>query len=86
MSQWYHEDEHCWIAECESCAVPMVVWKSHGLDPEHHVREHMLDTLARVVRQNFTWEHRFDDNMRSIPDHFHVHARPKNGFYGHGLK
>jgi hypothetical protein len=28
--------------------------------------------------------HYFDDNMRNIPDHFHVHARPEGGFFGHG--
>jgi hypothetical protein len=24
--------------------------------------------------------------MRNIPDHFHVHARPEGGFFGHGLR
>ena len=27
LTTWYHEDEICWIADCEMCAVPMVVWK-----------------------------------------------------------
>jgi hypothetical protein len=27
-------------------------------------------------------EHWVDGNMRNIPDHFHVHARPKGGFFG----
>ena len=25
ITPWYHEDEICWVAECEICAVPMVV-------------------------------------------------------------
>jgi hypothetical protein len=25
-----------------------------------------------------------DDNMRNIPDHYHAHARPRGGFFGHG--
>ena len=33
-----------------------------------------------------SFEHYVDDNMRNIPDHYHAHARPKGGFFGHGLK
>jgi hypothetical protein len=24
--------------------------------------------------------------MRNIPDHYHAHARPKGGFFGHHLR
>jgi hypothetical protein len=24
--------------------------------------------------------------MRNIPDHYHAHARPKGGFFGHGFR
>jgi hypothetical protein len=24
--------------------------------------------------------------MRNIPDHFHAHARPRGGFFGHGFR
>ena len=41
--------------------------------------------LASVVAEYFTFEHYVDDNMRNIPDHYHAHARPKGGFFGHGL-
>ena len=27
-----------------------------------------------------------DDNMRNIPDHYHAHARPRGGFFGHGMR
>ena len=27
ITQWFYEDDLCWIAECEICAVPMVVWQ-----------------------------------------------------------
>ena len=33
LTEWFHEDDDCWIAECESCSVPMVVWKIHDADP-----------------------------------------------------
>ena len=38
------------------------------------------------VAEHFDFEHYVDDNMRNIPDHYHAHARPKGGFFGHGLK
>ena len=30
--------------------------------------------------------HYVDGNMRNIPDHFHAHARPEGGFFGHGFR
>ena len=86
MSEWFHEDEECWIAECESCAVPMVVWRVHDPDPPAEVRERLHERLAAVTAMHFDFEMRLDDNMRTIPGHYHAHARPRNGFYGHGMR
>ena len=86
ITQWYHEDDVCWIAECEICSVPMVVWRHHGTEPPTADMEHMHGRLAAVVVEHFEFEHYVDDNMRNIPDHYHAHARPKGGFFGHGLK
>ena len=33
ITHWFHEDDVCWIAECEICDTPMVVWRWHGIDP-----------------------------------------------------
>ena len=81
ITPWYHEDDVCWIAECEVCAVPMVVWRVHGTEPSDEDRAHMLEQLGRVATERLG-EHRIDGNIRNIPDHFHVHARPVGGFYG----
>ena len=81
ITPWYHEDDVCWIAECEICAVPMVVWRFHGTVPPDDHREHMMGQLARVATERLG-EHYVDGNMRNIPDHFHAHARPKGGFFG----
>jgi hypothetical protein len=86
ITPWYHEDDICWIAECEICAVPMVVWRHHSVEPPAEHLEHMHRQLASVVGEHFEFEHYVDDNMRNIPDHYHAHARPKGGFFGHGLK
>lgn len=81
LTPWFHEDEHCWIAECEACQTPMVVWRAHGIDPSDEVTTHMLAMLDTVAAVHFDafW---IDDNRRSIPGHWHVHARPRGGFYG----
>ena len=86
ITPWFHEDDICWIAECEICAVPMVVWRGHGTEPPTAHLEHMHEQLATVVATHIEFRHYVDDNMRNIPDHYHAHARPQGGFFGHGLK
>ena len=76
LTTWYHEDDVCWVADCEICAVPMVVWRTHAVSPPDEVRAHMVDALGRVadtVLGAGAWY--VDDVMRQIPDHFHAHAR-----------
>src|SRR3546814_2411395 len=43
LTPWFHEDELCWVAECEAFAVPMVVWRPHRIDPSPADEERMLD-------------------------------------------
>ena len=76
FTHWYYEDELCWVADCEVCATPMVVWKLHGTEPP---TEDVAAMLARLVEAG---ELRFgrsggkvDRVMRQIPDHFHAHYR-----------
>ena len=76
----------CWIAECEICDTPMVVWRWHGIDVPPDAHLHMMGRLADVADTVFVDGHYVDDNMRNIPDHYHAHARPVGGFFGHGLK
>ncbi|HUI04620.1 MAG TPA: hypothetical protein VLZ77_13855 [Acidimicrobiales bacterium] len=76
LTTWYSEDDVCWVADCEICAVPMVVWRQHGVSPPPEARAHMeaaLGKAADAVLGPGTWS--LDDVMRQIPDHFHAHAR-----------
>ncbi len=84
MTEWYFEDEMCWIAECEFCSVPMVVWKVHDPSPPDDIKATLHARLAAVMASRFDWEHSVDDNMRNIPDHYHAHARRRRAFFGAG--
>ena len=85
ISRWYWEDEICWIAECEICEVPMVVWRSHGTEPPAEQVAHMRERLREVAAAQLG-EFWVDAHMRNIPDHYHAHARPDGGFFGYGSR
>ncbi|MCC6767330.1 MAG: hypothetical protein IT293_21995 [Deltaproteobacteria bacterium] len=75
LTRWYFEDDVCWVADCEICAVPMVVWRRHGIDPPPDELAHMAAALGRAAAGLFaTWV--IDGHRRNIPDHWHAHARP----------
>jgi hypothetical protein len=83
FTPWHHEDATCWVADCEACDLPMVVWNSHGTDPSAEDLEHMLQALSRAADGLFGVGEWFcDRNMRQIPDHFHAHARPHRWWSG----
>ncbi len=83
ISPWFHEDDLCWVADCEACMTPMVVWRPHGVTPTDQEQTTMMGHLERVAAERFG-EFWIDPDRRSIPGHWHVHARPKGRFYGHG--
>jgi len=69
----------------------MVVWKWHDPSPPEEVRVVLLDHLRDIVVAMYTFgsnEHGFwiDEHMRTIPDHYHAHARPRGGYAGHGTR
>jgi hypothetical protein len=82
ITERFYEDDLCWVAECESCSVPMVVWKRHDPDPPEEIRVVLLKRLADVMELHFESEWWLDDNLRSIPHHYHAHARTRGGFFG----
>ncbi len=84
FTEWFHEDDDCWIAECESCSVPMVVWKTHDPDPPADVKTLLHARLATVMAREFEDEHVVDDNLRTIPTHYHAHARRRA--WGRGFR
>jgi hypothetical protein len=81
VTDWFHEDDDCWVAECLVCRTPMIVWRTHGLpDPQHEAR--LLAHLERVAAERYGDEGYYvDGERRRIPDHWHAHARPAGGFF-----
>jgi hypothetical protein len=79
FTHWYHEDDVCWVADCEVCDVPMVVWRWHGTEPPDVDVAHMLDRLAAAATERFAdVAFSIDRTMRQIPTHFHAHARDRD--------
>jgi hypothetical protein len=85
ITPWYHEDDICWIAECDICEVPMVVWRFHGTEPPIEHLTHMHERITQIALDRLG-EFYLDDHMRNIPDHYHAHARPKGGFFGRDVR
>lgn len=81
FTHWYFEDDTCWIADCEACLVPMVVWKPHGTEPTDAEIAHMREQLTLAGQTRFGDEaFDIDHDMRTIPDHWHAHARDHDWF------
>lgn len=76
FTHWYLESADGWVADCEVCSVPMVVWWNHGANPDENVVERLLDLLRTAAVDRFGSENwTVDPVMRQVPSHFHAHAR-----------
>lgn len=78
MTAWHYEDECCWVADCDACRAPMVVWREHGASPPADALDQMIGVLETAAGAIYG-EGGFvvDRVMRQIPGHFHAHARPR---------
>ena len=85
VTEWHFEDEECWVADCIVCSTPMIVWRTHGL-PDSGDEQRLLGRLAETAADRFGdrgfW---IDGERRRIPNHWHAHARPEGGFFGHDV-
>jgi len=77
---WYAEIRNPFrftILDCDSCDVPMAVLGEHRVRPTVDESTAMRRELGRIADEKYShggWF--FDDHMRQIPDHYHLHARP----------
>lgn len=81
LTDWLHEDEDCWVADCLVCMTPMIVWRRHAL-PSAKVEAALLERLERIAADRYGDDgYWIDPERRRIPDHWHAHARPAGGFF-----
>ena len=73
---WYLEAERFVIVDCDSCDVPMAVLRAHRQEASADEGAEMRAALARIADAKYPQGWFFDDHMRQIPDHYHLHARP----------
>ena len=72
----YIDNEYFIIMDCDSCHVPMIVWKEHTMDvpePDEQVMEAFLTEVANRFYEGKSYF--IDKNQRDILDHIHWHAR-----------
>jgi len=72
----YDEPVRFVVLDCDSCDVPMAVLAEHRAAPTAEERVVLERALASVANKKFQNGWFFDDHMRQIPDHYHLHARP----------
>lgn len=80
VTAWHFEDDECWVADCLVCRTPMIVWRIHGL-PGASMEAVLVARLEVVAGERYPEGYWIDGKRRRIPDHWHAHARPKDGFF-----
>lgn len=76
---WYAEFDQPFrfaILDCDSCDVPMAVLGAHRRELSADEAEVIRAALTKIADEKFPSGWFFDDHMRQIPDHYHIHARP----------
>ncbi len=78
-TRWYatfHEPFPFTVLDCDSCDTPMAVLGEHRAAATEEEKAVMRKALALVSETMGLGEVAiFDDRMRQIPDHYHMHAR-----------
>ena len=78
IKKLYDETDEWIILDCMTCEVPMIVWKDHTMsipEPDVNIMEIFLTECA----EQFYGDTPFfiDKKQRTVLDHLHLHARPK---------
>ena len=77
----YIDNEYFIIMDCDSCFVPMIVWKEHTMDvpePDEQIMEAFLIETSNMFYESWDGKGYFiDKNQRAVLDHLHWHARLK---------
>ena len=75
LTHWYYSDTVCWMADCLTCKIPMIVLVRHSMRLTDFERRH----LPEVVEMFFPGA-KLRKRQRKIKDHLHWHILvPKGG-------
>jgi hypothetical protein len=88
-TKWYVEHDKPFrfvILDCDSCDVPMAVLGDHRPHISADERAVMQAALARIADNMYPHGWYFDDHMRQIPEHYHLHARPYPAWWPRGMQ
>ncbi len=66
------------ILDCDTCFVPMAVWKEHTMSIRKEYEELMEKMLHKEAKKFYgnEYAYRIDKVQKAISDHLHWHARP----------
>ena len=72
----YFETDDYIVVNCQTCNCPMVVWKVHKPNLKYKEKSAMKTEVGRRLAYGVEGEHYFwDDTMKQIKDHYHIHLR-----------
>jgi hypothetical protein len=77
-TRWYAQFYHplaFTVLDCDSCDTPMAVLGEHRATATEEERRFMVRALEMIGETIGLGDILFDDRMRQIPDHYHLHAR-----------
>lgn len=76
LTHRYFEDDFCWIADCDTCKVPMIVLKRHTMQVSLAEHERLVEALSKVADLTLGIDsYIIDTKQKKIRDHLHYHAR-----------
>jgi len=80
LAPWYYSDSLIWIADCETCHVPMGVIRRHTMKATQEEYQQLVTKLHEIGTKVFGENNfYFDHKQRKIKDHLHIHARKNKG-------
>ena len=68
-TRWFYEDSEFVIFECDTCHIPVIVWKYHSMA----LTERKVKYIKKLSKELFGAQITFREEQRKILDHWHIH-------------
>ncbi len=71
ITNWHFENDDFVVLDCDTCNVPMYVWRDHEFPSK-------IDVLLMINHsQKHFPDRKINFRRRKIPEHYHFHMREK---------